>query len=119
MQDRADLMRIYVQAGYRNLDEIRNHYNQFSQGGNLYGGEDPDTTTQQLNLIPPKPDITLQSDKTVYVPQFTTPSTPQERDAAIKNHAIYMAITTPQERQQDANQENFNEDLHGANGVMG
>jgi len=111
-------MKIYVQAGYRNLDEIRNHYYQFSKGGNLYGGEDPDTTTQYLNLTPPKPDTTLQSDKTVYVPQFT-PSTPQERDAAIKNHAIYMATTTPQERQQDANQENFSRDLKGDNGVMG
>jgi len=49
MQDRSDLMKIYVQAGYRNLDEIRNHYNQFSKGGNLYGGDDKGTDTQQMS----------------------------------------------------------------------
>jgi len=36
---------------YRNLDDIKSHYNEFSSGGNLYGGNNPDgqkMTTQQI-----------------------------------------------------------------------
>ena len=50
MQQRADLMDIYLSHGISSLDEMRNHYdsrNQFAEGGNLFSGED--TSTQQMN----------------------------------------------------------------------
>lgn len=33
MQQRADLMKLYVANGYTNLDSIRKHYNTFNEGG--------------------------------------------------------------------------------------
>ena len=33
MQQKADLMRLYVANGYTNLDSIRKHYNTFNEGG--------------------------------------------------------------------------------------
>ncbi len=50
MQQRADLMDIYLSHGISSLDEMKNHYdsrNQFASGGNLFSGED--TPTQQMN----------------------------------------------------------------------
>lgn len=50
MQQRADLMDIYLSHGISSLDEMRNHYdsrNQFANGGNLFSDEDE--PTQQMN----------------------------------------------------------------------
>lgn len=46
MQQRADLMDIYLSHGISSLEEMRNHYdsrNQFALGGNIYSGEDEPT----------------------------------------------------------------------------
>ena len=46
LKDRADLMKLYIQNGFTNLSEIKNHYNSFDGGGNMGGahGEVPFTT---------------------------------------------------------------------------
>lgn len=33
MQEKAELMKTYVQGGYTSLDDIRNHFNSFAEGG--------------------------------------------------------------------------------------
>jgi len=63
MQEKSDLMRIYVQAGYRNLDEIRNHYNSFSDGGNV-------NSTPQPYYTPP--DYTQGASSTYVAPPLIT-----------------------------------------------
>lgn len=53
MQQRADLMDIYLSHGISSLDEMRNHYdsrNQFANGGNLFSGENE--PTQQMQKRP-------------------------------------------------------------------
>ena len=41
MRQKNELMGHYIKAGYRDLNSIRKHYNEFSSGGNLYQDNNP------------------------------------------------------------------------------
>lgn len=44
MSQKQALMKIYVNNGVTNLDEIRNHYNRYAEGGTKEGTESPTNT---------------------------------------------------------------------------
>ena len=52
MTQRGELMQHYIREGIRNLDDIKNHYNSFQDGGNLYEGRE--TPTQRLSYQEPQ-----------------------------------------------------------------
>jgi len=63
MGQRGELMRIYIKGGYRDLNDMKKHYNEFSEGGNMYDGNNPNgqqMSTYQKNIsqinIPSIPD---------------------------------------------------------------
>ena len=50
MKEKADMMKVAVQNGIYNLDDIRQAYNEYAKGGNIYDGTTE--TTQQMNAFP-------------------------------------------------------------------
>jgi len=46
---------MFTDAGYRNLEAMKRDYNEFSRGGNLYGGDNPQG--QQMNTAPYLPHL--------------------------------------------------------------
>ena len=48
MQDRADLIKLYVNSGITNIGDIRNHYNSFETGGNTEGGWSEESAEQRV-----------------------------------------------------------------------
>lgn len=63
LKDRTDLMKLYIQNGFTNLSEIKNHYNSFDNGGNMGGayGEVPFTTDYSKVSDSSKKTITLDN----------------------------------------------------------
>jgi hypothetical protein len=55
MRDKRDVMRLHIQNGIRDLNGIRESYNTFASGGNIYDG----TTerTNQMSPLQPKPQV--------------------------------------------------------------
>lgn len=66
MRDKRDVMRLHIKNGIRDLDGIRESYNAFASGGNIYGGTTEKTNQMQLSPLQPKPqaiDYSFAQDK--------------------------------------------------------
>lgn len=53
MREKRDMMRLHIKNGITNLDDIRSSYNEFKEGGNIYGRKT--TTSNQMQLSPMRP----------------------------------------------------------------
>ena len=54
MRDKRDVIRLHVKNGVTNLGSIRESYNTYSQGGNLYGGTTEKSNQMEFSLAPDK-----------------------------------------------------------------
>lgn len=58
IRDKNDIIKVAVQNGISNLDDIRARYNEFAEGGNLYwdgGVQQADNTNVDLGIVPNLP----------------------------------------------------------------
>ena len=57
MRDKRDVMRLHIKNGIRDLNGIRESYNTFASGGNIYDGPTEKTNQMQLSPLRPKPQV--------------------------------------------------------------
>lgn len=57
MRDKRDVMRLHIKNGIRNLNDIRESYNTYANGGNIYGGPRPGSNQMELAPLQPKPQV--------------------------------------------------------------
>ena len=109
MRDKRDMIRLHVKNGVTNLGSIRESYNTYSQGGNLYRG-----TTNKSNQM----EFSFAPDKYSTIPQAQLAPTVKQRQAIERNKFLQTNPTFQQPISKPTGSEKAGQFMHDVGSKM-